>query len=79
MKKGEKIDQMIDFKNSYIYEGSLVIQVNKKQKFKESLENFEKFRHEYGIPIYVVRTNFVTIKGQLIRIISFPIEKQNIF
>lgn len=29
--------------------------------------------------MYVVRTNFITIKGQLIRIISFPVEKKNIF
>lgn len=27
----------------------------------------------------MIRTNFVTMKGQLIRIISFPIEKTNIF
>lgn len=29
--------------------------------------------------MYVIRTNFVTLKGQLIRIISFPIEKISIF
>lgn len=40
---------------------------------------FEKYRQNYGIPVYVIRTNFVTLKGQLIRIISFPIEKTNIF
>lgn len=34
VKKAETLDQMIDFKNSYIYEGSLLIQVNTKQKFK---------------------------------------------
>lgn len=29
--------------------------------------------------MYVIRTNFITTKGQLIRIISFPTERKNIF
>jgi cation-transporting ATPase 13A3/4/5 len=31
------------------------------------------------VPVCVVRTNFVTTKGQLIRIILFPKEQENIF
>ena len=31
------------------------------------------------MPIYVTRTNFATMKGQLIRTISFPSEKKNQF
>ena len=53
--------------------------MNAKQKFKENFAIFEKFREEYGLPIYVVRTTFITTKGQLIRIISFPVERKNIF
>jgi len=40
---------------------------------------FEKYKKDYGIPVYVVYTNFVTLKGQLIRIISFPDQKVSIF
>ena len=31
------------------------------------------------MPVCVIRTNFVTSKGQLIRIILFPKEQENIF
>jgi cation-transporting ATPase 13A2 len=31
------------------------------------------------VPIIVARTNFATMKGQLIRVISFPKERENIF
>ena len=31
------------------------------------------------MPVCVIRTNFVTTKGQLIRIILFPKEKENVF
>lgn len=40
---------------------------------------FESYRKEYGIPVCVIRTNFVTLKGQLIRIISFPDQKISVF
>lgn len=40
---------------------------------------FESTREAYGIPVCVTRTNFLTLKGQLIRIILFPKEQENIF
>jgi hypothetical protein len=60
------IDQNLD-KSAFIYEGTTIIQINNKR-----IERFENYRESYGIPAFVVRTNFVTLKGQLIRIILFP-------
>lgn len=63
------------FKNNLVCEGTTIIQVDSKKK----MQIFEQFRQQYGVPTYIIRTNFVTLKGQLIRIISFPMEKTNIF
>jgi hypothetical protein len=54
-----------------VFEGTTIIQVNDKKK----MAKFESFREEYGVPVCVLRTNFVTTKGQLIRIILFPKEQ----
>lgn len=62
-------------KSAYVYEGTTIIQVNMKKK----MNKFENFREAYGIPVCVIRTNFITMKGQLIRIISFPKEQVNQF
>lgn len=62
-------------KNAFVFEGTTIIQVNDKKK----MSKFESFRETYGIPVCVVRTNFVTTKGQLIRIILFPKEQENVF
>jgi len=43
------------------------------------MAQFESTREAYGIPVCVTRTNFVTMKGQLIRIILFPKEQENVF
>lgn len=43
------------------------------------MAKYEAFRENYGIPVCVIRSNFVTTKGQLIRIILFPREQQNVF
>lgn len=59
----DKID-----KNAFVFEGTTIIQVSDKKK----MVKFEPFRQQYGIPVCVVKTNFVTTKGQLIRIILFP-------
>jgi magnesium-transporting ATPase (P-type) len=62
-------------KNAFVFEGTTIVQVNDKKK----MAKFESFRETYGIPVCVVRTNFVTTKGQLIRIILFPKEQENVF
>ena len=62
-------------KSAYVYEGTTIIQVNMKKK----MNKFETFREAFGIPVCVIRTNFITMKGQLIRIISFPKEQVNQF
>jgi cation-transporting P-type ATPase 13A2 len=66
--------QVID-KSAFVFEGTTIIQVNSKKKMAQ----FESFREAFGIPVCVTRTNFVTLKGQLIRIILFPKEQDNIF
>jgi len=71
LKKPEKIAQKSDVKNSYVYEGTSLIQVSNKKK----MVKFEHYREKYGVPVIVARTNFTTMKGQLIRIISFPKER----
>jgi cation-transporting ATPase 13A3/4/5 len=68
--EGEKVD-----KTAYVFEGTTIIQVNSKKK----MALFESTREQFGIPVCVTRTNFVTMKGQLIRIILFPKEQENIF
>lgn len=40
---------------------------------------FEHYREKYGVPVIVSKTNFKTMKGQLIRVITFPKERQNVF
>lgn len=62
-------------KNAFIYEGTTIIQVSDKKR----MAKYEQYRQSFGIPICVTRTNFVTTKGQLIRIILFPREQQNVF
>jgi len=62
-------------KNAFIYEGTTIIQVSDKKR----MAKYEKYRQSFGIPVCVTRTNFVTTKGQLIRIILFPREQQNVF
>lgn len=52
-----------------------MIQVGNKKKMLK----FEHYREKYGVPVVVARTNFSTMKGQLIRVISFPKERENIF
>jgi cation-transporting ATPase 13A2 len=80
VKKADTFDRMankanaID-KNAFVFEGTTIIQVNDKKK----MAVFESFREKYGIPVCVVKTNFVTTKGQLVRIILFPKEQENIF
>jgi P-type E1-E2 ATPase len=73
VKKADNIEKMVDpskdiDKSAYVFEGTTIIQVNDKKK----MNKFESFREAYGIPVCVIRTNFVTTKGQLIRIILFP-------
>ena len=46
---------------------------------KRKIKLFEKYRQEYGLPVYVCRTNFTTMKGQLIRLISYPNVKKTLF
>ena len=58
-----------------MFEGTTIVQVDNKRK----MHIFEEYREEFGVPAYVIRTNFVTMKGQLIRIIAFPISKASIF
>ncbi len=80
VKKADRLDRLhanpgkID-KNAYVYEGTTIIQVSDKKR----MTKYEPYRQNYGIPVCVVRTNFVTTKGQLIRIILFPREQENIF
>ena len=62
-------------KNSFVFEGTTIVQVNHRKK----MAKFESFREEFGVPVCVIRTNFVTSKGQLIRIILFPKEQENTF
>ncbi len=69
-KEGESIDRA-----AYVFEGTSIIQVNCKKK----MSLFESYREAYGIPVCVTRTNFATMKGQLIRIILFPKEQENVF
>lgn len=79
VKKADTFEKMTSFqpidKNSFVFEGTTIIQVNDKKK----MSKFEAFREAYGVPVCVVRTNFVTTKGQLIRIILFPKEQENVF
>ena len=63
------------FKSNYLYDGTYLIQIEGKRK----INMFEKYREEFGLPAYVVRTNFTTIKGQLIRLISYPNMKKSSF
>lgn len=71
LKKPESVSKASDLKASYIYEGTSLIQIgNKKKTIK-----FDHYREKYGVPIMVARTNFATMKGQLIRVISFPKER----
>ncbi len=67
-------DKEID-KSAFVYEGTTIIQVNS----KKTMSLFESYRQAYGIPVCVTRTNFLTLKGQLIRLILFPKEQENIF
>jgi P-type E1-E2 ATPase len=73
VKKADRLDrvhnnpQKID-KNAFVFEGTTIVQVADKKK----MSKYEPFRQQYGIPICVIRTNFLTTKGQLIRIILFP-------
>jgi cation-transporting ATPase 13A3/4/5 len=46
---------------------------------KKKMVKFEHYRERYGVPVVVANTNFSTMKGQLIRVISFPKERENIF
>ncbi len=62
-------------KNAFVFEGTTIVQVSDKKR----MIKFEAFREQYGIPVCVVRTNFITTKGQLIRIILFPKEQENSF
>jgi cation-transporting P-type ATPase 13A2 len=62
-------------KSAYVFEGTTIIQVNSKKK----MAIFESYREEYGVPVCVTRTNFLTLKGQLIRIILYPKEQENVF
>jgi hypothetical protein len=55
-------------KNAFVFEGTTIVQVSDQKK----MQKFEPYRERYGIPVCVVRTNFITTKGQLIRIILFP-------
>ena len=55
-------------KSSIIFEGTTNLQVDRKTK----MVKFEQYKKEFGIPVCVIRTNFSTTKGQLIRLISFP-------
>ena len=73
VKKADVLEKYSDFaneldKNAYVFEGTTIVQVNMKKK----MHKFEVFRQTFGIPVCVIRTNFSTIKGQLIRVISFP-------
>ena len=74
-KRKEDLSQSLEFKKNYLYDGTTLLQV----EIKKKIEKFEQFREKYGLPIYVTRTNFATMKGQLIRTISFPSEKKNEF
>jgi len=73
VKKADRLDRVhsspskVD-KNAFIYEGTTIIQVSDKKK----MAKYEQYRQTFGIPVCVTRTNFVTTKGQLIRIILFP-------
>ena len=58
-------------KSAFVFEGTTIVQVNSKKKMAQ----FESYREAYGIPVCVTRTNFTTLKGQLIRIILFPKEQ----
>jgi cation-transporting P-type ATPase 13A2 len=80
VKKADRLDRMhsnpskID-KNCFVFEGTTIVQVSDKKR----MSKYERFREEFGIPVCVIRTNFTTTKGQLIRIILFPREQDNIF
>ena len=46
---------------------------------RRKIKIFEKYRKLYGLPVFVVHTNFTTMKGQLVRLISYPNSKKNSF
>lgn len=73
VKKAESVGQLVkkqgDFdKNSILYEGTTIVQINSKKR----LQVWEKYRLQYGLPVCVTKTNFTTLKGQLIRKILYP-------
>ena len=59
-------------KSSYVYEGTLIVQV-----CSYSSNPAQAPLNKYGLMVMVTKTNFSTLKGQLIRTISFP-RKRNI-
>jgi P-type E1-E2 ATPase len=73
VKKADRLEKLaadpinIDM-NAFVFEGTTIVQVNDKKR----MGKFEPYRERYGVPVCVVRTNFITTKGQLIRIILFP-------
>ena len=73
-KRQEDLDRP-QFKKNYLYDGTSLLQV----EIQKKISNFEKYREKHGLPLYVTRTNFASMKGQLIRTISFPSEKQSEF
>lgn len=76
VKKADTVDNVKKgSKSNQIFEGTTFVQIDLKRKMRL----YEKYREEFGMPVLVIRTNFVTMKGQLIRIISFPNQRPNIF
>lgn len=59
-------------KSSYVYEGTLIVQV-----CSYSNNPVQVPFNSYGLMVMIMKTNFSTLKGQLIRTISFP-RKRNI-
>ena len=63
-------EKVVD-KNSYLYEGTELVQV-----CSQSHNPAHSIYSDHGLMVCVTRTNFVTIKGQLIRIITFPKDRE---
>ena len=74
VKKADRIETAIASplkidKSAFVFEGTTIVQVSDKKR----LVRFEEYRDRFGIPVLVTKTNFTTMKGQLIRIILFPL------
>ena len=62
-------------RSAFVFEGTTIVQVSDQKK----MSKFEQYREQFGVPVCVLRTNFTTSKGQLVRMILFPKEQENQF